>query len=407
MGITVIKPTVCISNSSMVFGDILPLPACTEPYAFQVAGHSRENSGNFEILRDKSRPFVYKSLQDCSRGMREVIFYERVFSPDAPEAFKLLRHYIPTYHGIFQCPSTKAYYIGLSDLVASFKQPNVCDFKMGTVTYFPGSPEDKIAREQFKYAWRRKLGFLLSGMQVYDTRTHCSVKVPKSFGRSLTPEQVYSVGLKTFLGSNPVYRIEVAQKYIVQLGRILSWYIEYGAKTMTFCRSSLLLIHESSANYNVDCHTVSPISLSTSFSSSEQSLSYSPLLEAANDMFSSPPYPPPPPPTTTTTIEDVTAVSVTTTSIKSIAKPNHISNSQHLLCNTTSCSRSSISSAHTHVYLIDFAHWEEKSATLTGENVSDNNTGNYRTCELTEGFRHGLETLIALMRRVVNNEERQ
>ncbi|CAH8571443.1 unnamed protein product [Heterobilharzia americana] len=191
---TVIKPTVCISNSSMVFGDILPLPACTEPYAFQVAGHSRENSGNFEILRDKSRPFVYKSLQDCSRGMREVIFYERVFSPDAPEAFKLLRHYIPTYHGIFQCPSTKAYYIGLSDLVASFKQPNVCDFKMGTVTYFPGSPEDKIAREQFKYAWRRKLGFLLSGMQVYDTRTHCSVKVPKSFGRSLTPEQVYSVG---------------------------------------------------------------------------------------------------------------------------------------------------------------------------------------------------------------------
>lgn len=31
----------------MVNYDFLPLPSSTEPYAFQVAGHSRENSSQF------------------------------------------------------------------------------------------------------------------------------------------------------------------------------------------------------------------------------------------------------------------------------------------------------------------------------------------------------------------------
>ncbi|KAH9580383.1 hypothetical protein MS3_00009053 [Schistosoma haematobium] len=150
----------------MVFGDVPPLPTCTESYAFQVAGHSRENASSFEILRDKSKPIIYKSLQDRERGMREVMFYQSVFSADASEALKRLRQFIPTYYGVFQCPGTKAYYMALTDLVADFKQPNICDFKMGTVTYLPGSSPDKISREQVKYMWRRKLGFVLSGMQV-------------------------------------------------------------------------------------------------------------------------------------------------------------------------------------------------------------------------------------------------
>ncbi|CAH8534350.1 unnamed protein product [Schistosoma turkestanicum] len=147
----------------MMFGDAPILPTSTESYAFQVAGHSRENASSFEILRDKSKPIIYKSLQDRERGMREVMFYQRVFSPDASEALKRVRQFIPTYYGVYQCPGTKAYYMALSDLVAEFKHPNICDFKMGTVINYP---DEVIPPDQFQYIWRRELGIMLAGIQV-------------------------------------------------------------------------------------------------------------------------------------------------------------------------------------------------------------------------------------------------
>lgn len=229
----------------MTFCDILPLPSCTEPYAFQVAGHTRSNSNGFEFLKDLSKPLVYKSFQDCSRGIREAMFYHHVFANDAIEALVLLRQFIPNYHGIFQCQKSNAIYIGLSDLLATFSRPNVCDLKLGMISYFPDTPITEIQKERSKYIWRRKLGFLLSGMQVYDAGSHCFIKVPKTFGRNLAPEQVYSVGLLTFLGSNITYRIKLAQNYINKLNDVLNWYSEIGARYLTFCRSSILLIHES------------------------------------------------------------------------------------------------------------------------------------------------------------------
>uniref|UniRef100_A0A094ZMM6 Inositol polyphosphate multikinase n=1 Tax=Schistosoma haematobium TaxID=6185 RepID=A0A094ZMM6_SCHHA len=102
-----------------MFGDVPPLPTCTESYAFQVAGHSRENASSFEILRDKSKPIIYKSLQDRERGMREGMFYQNVFSADASEALKRLRQFIPTYYGVFQCPGTKGNDIFLMILFVS------------------------------------------------------------------------------------------------------------------------------------------------------------------------------------------------------------------------------------------------------------------------------------------------
>ncbi|KAH8857946.1 Inositol polyphosphate multikinase [Schistosoma japonicum] len=400
-----------MQNPSMGFGDVLPLPTCTEPYAFQVAGHSRENSSNFEILRDKSKPLIYKSLQDCQRGMREVMFYRRVFSPDASEALILLRQFIPIYFGIFRCPTTKAFYMGLSDLVANFKQPNVCDFKMGTITYFPDSSEDKIAREQSKYAWRRKLGFVLSGMQVYDTENHYLIKFPKEFGRNLTPEQVYSVGVKTFLGSDSTYCIKLAQNYIQQLGHILNWYVEYGAELLTFCRSSLLLIHETINNNSGNsihdhCPSKScPASLI--FPSSSTHINNTHTLCA------------------TTTVNPTIAKVPAPILNQLIKKPSNFNHSETPLLNITkssnggsSSSSSQTTSVHTQVYLIDFAHWEEKSCSLTNDytaaNIHANNNNSssssssrgksYWTCELTDGFRHGLKTLISLMQRIVNTE---
>ncbi|CAH8616868.1 unnamed protein product [Schistosoma haematobium] len=351
----------------MVFGDVPPLPTCTESYAFQVAGHSRENASSFEILRDKSKPIIYKSLQDRERGMREVMFYQNVFSADASEALKRLRQFIPTYYGVFQCPGTKAYYMALSDLVADFKQPNICDFKMGTVINYP---EDTIPDDQFQYTWRRELGIMLAGIQISDSVNHCLIKLNKAFGRTLTPEQVYSLCVKPFLGADPTYSVKLAQNYIIQLSRILNWYVEYGAKELTFCRSSLLLIHESLANDNSNndhclsesCSSSSPISPSTTTTVDSQSVN------SSNDIINS----------------DITNSS----------NGGNISN--------TSSGSSGNNTAHAEVYLIDFVRWKAKSST----DVNDNGgcSKDCWSCELTDGFRHGLETLIGLMQRVVNTE---
>ncbi|CAH8534458.1 unnamed protein product [Schistosoma turkestanicum] len=403
----------------MVFGDVPPLPTCTESYAFQVAGHSRENASSFEILRDKSKPIIYKSLQDRERGMREVMFYQRVFSPNASEALKRVRQFIPTYYGVYQCPGTKAYYMGLSDLVANFKQPNICDFKMGTVTYFPGTPQEKISREQLKYVWRRKLGFVLSGMQISDTTNHCLIKLPKKFGRTLTPEQVYSIVVKSFLGTDPMYSVKLAQNYIIQLGRILNWYVEYGAKELTFCRSSILLIHESlptttttdnidttSNNDNNNNHNHCPLKSSSSASASSSTNNIHPTL---------------------CTSRNPTGNNSSTLLNQSIETVNHIdhfndnlsghksspNNGSSSSSSTTITTTPSTPTVHAQVYLIDFAHWTKKYSNLPNNNIhntddvdddvdDDDHSTNCWTCELTHGFRYGLENLINFMQRVVN-----
>ncbi|VDP35577.1 unnamed protein product [Schistosoma mattheei] len=406
------------------------------------------------VLRDKSKPIIYKSLQDRERGMREVMFYQSVFSADASEALKRLRQFIPTYYGVFQCPGTKdtqhplaryhqqmpslgenkpadkeirkrlckwightlrkssncttrqaltwnpegkwkrgrpkntlhreieadmkrmnnnwkdrvgwrmlvgglcsstrsnrPYYMALSDLVADFRQPNICDFKMGTVINYP---EDTIPADQFQYTWRRELGIMLAGIQISDSVNHCLVKLNKAFGRTLTPEQVYSLcyclrmiyifhvslqviiflhftGVKPFLGADPTYSVKLAQNYIIQLGRILNWYVEYGAKELTFCRSSLLLIHESLANdsstndhcLSESCSSSSPTSSSTTTTVDNQSVS------SSKDIINS----------------DITISS----------NGSNISNiSSDSIGNNT---------AHTEVYLIDFVRWKAKSST--------------------------------------------
>ncbi|VDP41726.1 unnamed protein product [Schistosoma curassoni] len=302
------------------------------------------------VLRDKSKPIIYKSLQDRERGMREVMFYQSVFSADASEALKRLRQFIPTYYGVFQCPGTKAYYMALSDLVADFKQPNICDFKMGTVINYP---EDTIPDDQFQYTWRRELGIMLAGIQV-----------------SVVIIFLHFTGVKPFLGADPTYSIKLAQNYIIQLSRILNWYVEYGAKELTFCRSSLLLIHESLANDNSNndhclsesCSSSSSISPSTTTTVDSQSVN------SSNDIINS----------------DITISS----------NGGNISN--------TSSGSSGNNTAHTEVYLIDFVRWKAKSST----DVNDNGgcSKDCWSCELTDGFRHGLETLIGLMQRVVNTE---
>ncbi|CAH8296341.1 unnamed protein product, partial [Schistosoma turkestanicum] len=186
---------------------------------------------------------------------------------------------------------------------------------------------------------------------ISDSKNHCLIKLNKAFGRTLTPEQVYSLCIKPFLGADPTYSVKLAQSYIIQLGRILNWYVEYGAKELTFCRSSLLLIHESL--FSDDSRTDDDRTPKSSLSDGNK--------------------------------PDVTISSHEITS-------NHVDKG-----NTT---------AHTAVYLIDFVRWKAKTSTLVNDDDDDENGcgKDCWSCELTDGFRHGLETLIKLMKRVIDGD---
>ncbi|KAA3680723.1 inositol-polyphosphate multikinase [Paragonimus westermani] len=141
------------------------LPAGVLPYAFQVAGHKGTTS-SCDMFRHPSESIVYKRLQDNSRGFREVNFYKTVYATNVSEPLRLLRSFLPEFYGVYRCPQSQDLYLGLSDVMATFQHPNVCDVKLGTVTYRPQTEANKIQREQSKYPWRRALGFHITGMQV-------------------------------------------------------------------------------------------------------------------------------------------------------------------------------------------------------------------------------------------------
>ncbi|VDN42158.1 unnamed protein product [Dibothriocephalus latus] len=54
----------------------------------------------------------------------------------------------------------------MEDILKDMAHPNVCDIKVGRLSYLPGDSEDKIVREKAKYLWRDKLGFFITGMKV-------------------------------------------------------------------------------------------------------------------------------------------------------------------------------------------------------------------------------------------------
>ncbi|VDP66155.1 unnamed protein product, partial [Schistosoma mattheei] len=234
---------------------------------------------------------------------------------------------------------------------------------------------------------------------ISDTKNHCLIKFPKAFGRTLSPEQVYSIGIKSFLGADPTYCVKLAQNYIIQLGRILNWYVEYGARELTFCRSSILLIHESlpSNNYNNNEHCPSK----SCFASS--SAPTTTVIKNNNNTHH-----------TSCTTRNPTVKTSTILNNQFVNNFNNIPSIHEINTNNgnnndtpnITATTTSTSTVHAQVYLIDFAHWSKKNYSTQCNNNNNNieYNKNYWTCELTNGFRYGLENLIQLMHCVVNKE---
>lgn len=81
--------------------------------------------------------------------------------------------------------------------IEGFKAPCIIDIKIGTNTYEPNAPLDKIKREQNKYHFQQEIGFRIVGFKVFDVITKTYKQIGKRFGRSLQPNKI-SEGLLLF-----------------------------------------------------------------------------------------------------------------------------------------------------------------------------------------------------------------
>ncbi|VDP87518.1 unnamed protein product [Echinostoma caproni] len=232
------------------------MPSGLSLYTHQVAGHGKKSKVSCAMLYCPERRLVFKCLPDGARGSREIQFYESVNSKTAPEPLLLLRPYLPTYHGVFRSVDGKSAYLALSDLLTTFKRPNVCDVKLGTVSFRVHESMEKKVFEDSKYKWQRSTGFILTGVQIYDTIVDQYTRLPKMLLRRLTPQAVRNVVLVTFLGDDPQRSRELAALYSEKLTGLWHWFTTVGSQCVTFCRSSVLLAHDTDRGDSSNPETV-------------------------------------------------------------------------------------------------------------------------------------------------------
>ncbi|KER30342.1 hypothetical protein T265_03185 [Opisthorchis viverrini] len=228
----------------MCFGQYALLPDGLVPYSLQVAGHTNSARSGAALLHRPGIPIVYKSLCLDGRGQREVAFYQEVYDPEAPETLRLLREFIPHYIGVFQCLHFRELYLGLSDLFGSLNRPNICDFKLGTVSYGPNATQSKITHEESKYIWRKTLGFLLCGMQIHDSTQDTFFQPDKKFCRSIAAHEMLDKVILPFLGPDPDRRRYLSHSYVQVITNLLDWFEGQGSSYILFCCTSLLLGHD-------------------------------------------------------------------------------------------------------------------------------------------------------------------
>ncbi|OON19087.1 inositol-pentakisphosphate 2-kinase, partial [Opisthorchis viverrini] len=238
-----------------------PLPGNLQVYTNQVGGHGMfGNKGR--MLHSPALGAVYKPVQKYPKGPHEVDFYRLLFNPDCEDSvFLQLRPFLPKYRGLYHHPSSKALYLGMSDVLEQLKHPSICDIKIGRNTYAPDASAKKIAVEKAKYKWQAELGFLISAIRVVDSSDDLRpVYIDRTFGRSLSPSTVYDHGIRVFLGPNMKRSRSLARRFVTQLNKLSEWFEQQDK--LSFYASSLLLAYDS---HQDDLHS-EPTLTSSSFS---------------------------------------------------------------------------------------------------------------------------------------------
>jgi hypothetical protein len=170
------------------------------PLPHQVGGH-RHIDGKLGFLRRKNQPhLLYKPVSPCSKGIREVTFYESVYkhtshlkddtlfpslsdpscTPPIPLSF------LPMYYGTTAIDDKAGHqtnYLILEDITHRFTHPCIIDIKMGTRVH---ADQANIAGERRKFLIQELFGFRIAGMRVYNHVKEEYVYYDRHYGLSIT-----------------------------------------------------------------------------------------------------------------------------------------------------------------------------------------------------------------------------
>lgn len=203
-----------------------------------IAGHSI-------LYRDQQSRTVLKPFQAPPRGEKEVAFYSEITKASTAET-KLLKTLCPRFYGVVESTKTEAAhsaFIRLEDLTRPFRNPCICDIKMGRVTYDPDATEAKRKRESVKYPPLMNTGFQLLGCRISNDGSMAS-NLDKKWGRSLDQDQLVDIGLRKLLSSaGPAERyLLVVKEILAKLMKIREFFMIQ--TNFRFYASSLLVLYE-------------------------------------------------------------------------------------------------------------------------------------------------------------------
>ncbi|XP_060080444.1 inositol polyphosphate multikinase-like [Ylistrum balloti] len=235
---------------------IPPLPLGTKPLANQVAGHKYgEGKTKLGCLQHEDGT-VLKPVQGPPRGQREMDFYTTAFDENCSNKTLFnLRQFIPKFSGIVQCTDNpNVSYLKLENLMHHLSKPSVIDIKMGKRTYDPEAPPEKIALEVAKFPPVLKLGYQLSGMQVFDPELNKTVKYDKYYCKRLFEDTMVTHGLGKFFLIDNGLRKDVIKVVVDKLKELESWFLEQ--RMYAFYASSILIVYEGDVKHKPDCSTV-------------------------------------------------------------------------------------------------------------------------------------------------------
>ncbi|KAJ7069573.1 hypothetical protein C8F01DRAFT_1326590, partial [Mycena amicta] len=129
----------------------------------------------------------------------ELQFYRTVAASRDPKV-DALRPYIPKFLGTLTLegeldpdqPATDTSLPLKPNLAHPFTKPNILDIKLGTVLYDETASPEKVARmiNTAENTTSLKTGMRLTGFQVYDNASGEPVFTPKTYGKSISKEQL-------------------------------------------------------------------------------------------------------------------------------------------------------------------------------------------------------------------------
>lgn len=223
------------------------------PLDTQVAGHGSEDDGQDGVLQN-SLGLIYKPIQDSSRGLRELEFYQKINNSNKEDDVQI-RRLIPKFYGDEKI--NDKHYLVLENLTFGFSKPCVMDIKIGKITYGLDATEDKIARNKKSYPGTKgPFGFSVLGLITHSDQGYVQHK--KSFGKSLDQNNLDLI-LHNFLDVNSKYALNLAKCFLIKLREIEAFFL--CQKTYLLFGSSILFVYDYESLASVDWSGNNPVRL--------------------------------------------------------------------------------------------------------------------------------------------------